>query len=113
MSGGHFDYIGTDIMNHLQRIGSDTQVRERWPMTAVLLRRLGNIIYDIERAIDYDLCAAFDRDAIVRVVGAAIETIQTKEAQNEDRKRDKANHQTITDHELARPEAAPEAHPCS
>jgi len=97
MSGGHFDYIGADIMNHLQRIGSDPQVRERWPMTAMLLRRLGNIIYGIERAIDYDLCgdkfldvddAAFDRDAIVRVVGAAIETIQTKEAQNEKRKAD-------------------------
>jgi len=79
-------------MNHLQRIGRDPQVMGRWPMTAMLLRRLGNIIYDVERAIDYDLCgdkfldvddAVFDRDAVVRVVGAAIEAIQTKEAQDE------------------------------
>jgi len=55
MSGGKWDYCGRPIREDLQTIAADQQVRMRWPLTAKLLDVLGDIIYDTEHAMDWDL----------------------------------------------------------
>lgn len=55
MSGGYFNYAGTDAFDCLVRIACDPVVRGRWPALAAALEALGEEIKAIERDIDFDI----------------------------------------------------------
>lgn len=55
MSGGHWDYQGFKLKDILEQIGNDPQVKERFPKLAGILPKLGDILYEMEHDLDWDL----------------------------------------------------------
>ena len=55
MSGGHFNYAGFRIQQGLQTIANDDDVKDRWQRISAILFRLGDILYDLEHDLDWDL----------------------------------------------------------
>lgn len=55
MSGGHFNYGGSLMRDHLEMVSQDGAVKRRWPLTAAILAGLADLFYEAEQAIDYDL----------------------------------------------------------
>lgn len=57
MSGGHWDYLGAKIKYTLQEVAEDDNVQDRFPLLSKILYQLGDIIYDIEQNLDWDICS--------------------------------------------------------
>lgn len=55
MSGGHWDYEEGRLRDVLERVADDVLIRERFPMLAKRLSLLGNRLYEVIHALDYDL----------------------------------------------------------
>ena len=76
MSGGHWQYGHSILRDHLELVGTDPDVVERWPLLASVLTRLADVLYGTEQEMDYDLSgdsfisddAAFDRAALGRIL---------------------------------------------
>lgn len=59
MSGGHWDYEGFRMRSHLENMGVDKEVKERFPKLAKALRNLSKVLGDIDHDLDWDL--SFDQ----------------------------------------------------
>lgn len=59
MSGGHWDYEGFRMRNHLENIGADREVKKRFPKLAKVLRELAIVLGNIDHDLDWDL--SFDQ----------------------------------------------------
>ena len=55
MSGGHWDHSGYKLQDILITIAEDEAVKARWPELGKLFDALGNVFYDIEHDLDWDL----------------------------------------------------------
>lgn len=55
MSGGHWNYDGFRMRNHLENIGTDKEVKKRFPKLAEVLRKLAAVLGDIDHDLDWDL----------------------------------------------------------
>jgi len=55
MSGGRFDYCGFRIQDGMSSIAGDEEVIRRFSFLSTLLNKLGQIMYDMEHDIDWDL----------------------------------------------------------
>ena len=56
MSGGQWDYCGSKIKHALQEVAEEDIVLNRFPVLAKVLYSLGDILYDIEHDLDWDIC---------------------------------------------------------
>lgn len=56
MSGGHWNYAGFRLQDTLQEISGDETVKQRWPEIGEAFGRLADALYDIEHAMDWDIC---------------------------------------------------------
>lgn len=59
MSGGHWDYEGFRMRNHLENISADREVKKRFPKLAKVLRGLAIVLGGIDHDLDWDL--SFDQ----------------------------------------------------
>lgn len=72
MSGGHWNHEEYKIQELLERVGTDTAIRERFPSLAIELQAMGSLLTKIVRDLDYDISgdtsikddAAFEREAL-------------------------------------------------
>lgn len=71
--GGHFDYDHLRLRMIMDKITEDPDVRERWPMTARLLERLGEAVFDVVDSMDVVLSEPEATPAIDNVLVAEIE----------------------------------------
>lgn len=55
MSGGHWNHVGFRLQDELDTIAADPYVREHWLRIALMLERLGPLLYDLEHEMDYHL----------------------------------------------------------
>ena len=55
MSGGHWNYDGFQMRNHLENIGRDKEVKKRFPKLAKVLLDLSVVMGDIDHELDWDL----------------------------------------------------------
>lgn len=56
MSGGHWNYSGYIIKELLESIGNDDEVKERFPKLSDVFIKLGDILSEIEKDLDLDIC---------------------------------------------------------
>lgn len=55
MSGGHWNYSGYKIKELLESIGNDDKVKERFPKLSSVFIKLGDILSEIEKDLDWDI----------------------------------------------------------
>ena len=55
MSGGHWNYDGFQMRNHLENMGRDRDVKKRFPKLAKVLLDLSAAMGDIDHELDWDL----------------------------------------------------------
>lgn len=55
MSGGHWDYEDSRIVELLEKISNDGYVIKRFPALTVVLRTIGKTLGDIAHDLDWDL----------------------------------------------------------
>ena len=62
MSGGHWDYCGSQIRNYIEEICEDVKVLERWPHVYATLCEIAVWVESVEHDMDWDLSG----DAVIK-----------------------------------------------
>lgn len=55
MSGGHWNYSGHQAVEHIRTVTEEPEIQERFPILAQFLRKLGDWLHQLDKALDYDL----------------------------------------------------------
>ena len=56
MSGGHWNHSGYKIKEIFESIGNDAEVKERFPKLGNVFIKFGDILSEIEKDLDWDIC---------------------------------------------------------
>lgn len=59
MSGGHWDFGGFNMVEHLREVAQDEAVIKRFPKLSKVLDDLSDNLYQIEHDLDWDLSGDF------------------------------------------------------
>ena len=84
MSGGRWEYCGSRIQISLETIALDPKVEERFPKLSTVLLELGEALYQIEHALDWDLSAdsaitddrEFESNFAIKRLQKAVESLE-------------------------------------